>query len=63
MGMMDSGFAMTSAFFWLFFAIAYRTPAKKPTDTAETDPKVTASPKKIIPDAATGNLLSAPVIL
>ena len=47
----------------MFFAIAYKTPAKKPTDTAETDPNVTASPKKIMPDAATGSLLSAPVML
>jgi hypothetical protein len=63
MGMMGSGFDKPSAFFWLLFAIAYRIPAKKPTDTADTDPKVTASPKKIMPDAATGNLLSAPVML
>ena len=63
MGMMVSGFAALSAFFWLFFAIAYRTPAKKPTVTADTDPKVIGSPKKIMPDAATGNLFSAPVML
>lgn len=63
MGIITSGFVALSAFFWLIFAIAYKTPAKKPTPTAETDPKVTGSPKNIIPDAATGNLLSAPVML
>lgn len=56
-------FLELSAFFWLFFATAYTTPARKPTAIAETDPRVTASPKKIIPDAATGSLLSAPTIL
>lgn len=30
---------------------------------ADTDPNVTASPKKIMPDAATGSLFSAPTIL
>jgi hypothetical protein len=63
MGMIVSDFVAPSAFFWLFFATAYKTPAKKPIDTAETDPNVTGSPKKIMPDAATGNLLRAPVML
>ncbi len=55
--------AATSAFFWLFFATAYTKPAKNPTLTADTDPNVTASPKKIIPDAATGSLFNAPTML
>jgi len=63
MGMIVSGFVAPSVFFWLFFAIAYKIPAKNPTDTAETDPNVTGSPKKIMPEAATGSLLSAPVML
>lgn len=63
-GMILSGaFAAASAFFWLFFATAYTIPAKNPTETAETDPKDTGSPKKIIPEAATGSLFSAPTIL
>lgn len=52
-----------SAFFWLFFATAYTTPAKKPTETADTEPNVTGSPKKIMPDAATGSLFNAPTML
>lgn len=43
--------------------MAYTTPAKKPTEMAETEPNVTASPKNIIPEAATGNLFSAPTML
>jgi hypothetical protein len=62
-GIMVSAFAVLSVFFRLFFAIAYKIPAKKPTVIAVTDPSVTGSPKKIMPDAATGNLLSAPVML
>lgn len=54
---------LLSNFFWLFFAIAYMTPAKKPTPIAETDPIVIASPKNNIPDAATGSLFSAPIML
>lgn len=50
-------------FFWLFFATAYNRPAKNPTPTADTDPKVIGSPKKSIPDAATGSLFKAPTIL
>ena len=52
-----------SAFFWVFFATAYTTPAKKPTVTALTEPNVTGSPKKIMPDAATGSLFNAPTML
>ena len=55
--------AAISAFFWLFFATAYTKPAKNPTPTADTDPNVTGSPKKIIPDAATGSLFNAPTML
>lgn len=35
-------------------------PAKNPTRTEVTDEKLTGSPKKIMPDAAIGSLLSAP---
>ena len=49
--------------FWLFFATEYIKPAKKPTETADTEPGVTGSPKKIIPEAATGNLFKAPTML
>jgi len=62
-GIMESAWVRLSAFFWLFFATAYTTPAKNPKPMADTDPSVTISPKNIIPDAATGNLLSAPTIL
>lgn len=55
--------AADSVFFWLFFATAYITPAKKPTEMADTEPSVTASPKKIMPDAATGSLFRAPTML
>lgn len=55
--------AADSAFFWLLLATAYTKPAKKPTLTAETDPRVTASPKKIMPEAATGSLFNAPTML
>ena len=52
-----------SALFWLFFATAYTSPAKNPTLTADTDPTVTGSSKKSIPDAAIGNLFRAPTML
>ena len=52
-----------SIFFWLFLATAYRMPAKKPTPIAETEPGVMESPKKSIPDAATGSLFNAPTML
>ncbi|KAI3619681.1 gdp-mannose transporter [Moniliophthora roreri] len=40
-----------------FLAVkAYSTPAKNPTATADTEPRVTGSPKNIIPDAATDNI-------
>lgn len=61
--MILSGPFLCSLFFWLFFAIAYSTPAKNPTPTDDTEPAVTGSPKKIIPDAATGSLFKAPTIL
>lgn len=54
---------LLSNLFWLFFAIAYTTPAENPAPIAETDPIVMASPKNSIPDAATGSLFNAPTIL
>jgi hypothetical protein len=38
-------------------------PAKNPTPMADIEPNDTASPKNIIPDAATGSLFKAPTIL
>lgn len=62
--MIDSdAFRALSAFDWLFLATAYTIPAKKPVPMAETDPVVTGSPKKTIPDAAIGSLFNAPTIL
>ena len=61
--MIASAPCLRSPFFWLFFATAYSTPAKKPTPMADTLPTVTASPKNSIPDAATGSLFSAPTML
>ncbi|CAG8532459.1 4217_t:CDS:2 [Acaulospora colombiana] len=63
MGITVSPFRARSALAWLFFATAYTIPAKKPNSTAVTEPKLTGSPKKTIPDAATGSLFSAPTIL
>lgn len=60
---MIAGWLALSAFFWLFFATAYTNPAKKPIETADTDPNVIGSPKKIMPDAATGSLFNAPTML
>jgi len=62
-GMIASACIRDSIFFWLFFAMAYTTPAKKPTLTADTEPVVTGSPKNNIPEAATGSLFKAPTIL
>jgi hypothetical protein len=62
-GIMVSACIRLSAFFWLFFATAYTSPAKKPIPIAETEPNVTASPKNNIPEAATGSLFSAPTML
>jgi hypothetical protein len=62
-GMIASACARLSAFFWLLFATAYSNPAKNPTPIADTDPNVTASPKNISPDAATGSLFKAPTML
>lgn len=62
-GIIASACVRLSAFFWLFLATAYTIPAKNPSPIADTDPKVTTSPKNNMPDAATGNLLSAPTIL
>lgn len=62
-GRIASACCRASIFFWLFFATAYRTPAKNPTPTPETDPNVTASPKNSIPEAATGSLFKAPTML
>jgi hypothetical protein len=63
MGITVSPFRALSALAWLFLATAYTIPAKNPNNTADTDPKLTGSPKKTIPDAATGSLFSAPTIL
>jgi hypothetical protein len=58
-----AAFRALSAFAWLFLATAYTIPAKNPQPTAETDPSVTGSPKKIMPDAAMGSLFNAPTML
>lgn len=52
-----------SALAWLFLAMAYTSPAINPMVTAETEEKFTGSPKKIMPDAATGSLFNAPTML
>ena len=48
---------------WLVLAMAYTMPAMPPTPMAETLPMLAGSPKKRIPEAATGSLLSARVRL
>lgn len=59
---MEVGKLILAAAVWRTLAHAYTIPETNPIKIAETDPKVTGASKKMSPEIAIGNLLSAPTI-